>query len=567
MTRVVVGIIDDGIAFAHERFRKRDGTTRVEYFWHQDGVYDAPVSSFEYGRELRKQDLDRTKSITHLLTDSTHTAVVDEDELYVRAGLIDHGRPGHKTAAWRAAHGTHVMDLACGFDPRENRDDRPIVCVQLPAMTTADTSGGSLAPYAFDAMTYILERADQIAGTPGALPVVINFSYGLIAGPHDGTSDLEQAIDRFVTDRIDANGKRWLEVVLPSGNSHLSRCHAEVSFQSIGQVEPLYWRVLPDDQTPSFLEIWLPHQSGTIAASRMKLTIKPPVGTESTPAMGEDPGWVLWWAPNGQVLCEVKYKYFPAPTERGMFLVTLQPTASLDPAIPLAPAGTWTIKLESELFESGEVVHAWIQRDDSLYGHPRRGRQSYFDHRCYRRFDDGGREIEEDRAACAVQRPGLINAIGTGREPSVMGGFLRREMVAARYSASGPITIPAGSPAHRNGPDATAVSEDSWVHRGVLAAGSRSGSVVAMGGTSVTAPQITRWIAGRLALGNPAIRGDRVAVQYLAAAQEVAAPPPARPSTIPPLPNARYGAGRILLQPAVSSILDDNIPRPRFLET
>jgi hypothetical protein len=35
----------------------------------------------------------------------------------------------------------------------------------------------------------------------------------------------------------------------------------------------------------------------------------------------------------------------------------------------------------------------------------------------------------------------------------------------------------------------------------MLAAGTRSGSVVAVNGTSVAAPQVTRWIAGRMAAG------------------------------------------------------------------
>ena len=34
--RVVVGVIDDGLAFAHERFRLSNGNTRFKYFLNQD---------------------------------------------------------------------------------------------------------------------------------------------------------------------------------------------------------------------------------------------------------------------------------------------------------------------------------------------------------------------------------------------------------------------------------------------------------------------------------------------------------------------------------------------------
>src|SRR3982751_1460210 len=75
--------------------------------------------------------------------------------------------------------------------------------------------------------------------------------------------------------------------------------------------------------------------------------------------------------------------------------------------------------------------------------------------------------------------------------------------------------VPPGGPPRS--PDALIVSEDSRVHWGVLAAGSRSGSVVAMGGTSVAAPRAARWIADDLGAGG---RGDRAAVQAHATADE-----------------------------------------------
>jgi subtilisin family serine protease len=114
----------------------------------------------------------------------------------------------------------------------------------------------------------------------------------------------------------------------------------------------------------------------------------------------------------------------------------------------------------------------------------------------------------------------------------------------APYSAGGPVTQPVlPPPLDRIGPDAVAPSDDSLAHDGVLAAGSRSGSVVAMNGTSVAAPQVARLIADELSAGRP---GDRAAVQALAAASDATLPP-----LPPPPPNERYGAGRLLLPPVV----------------
>jgi hypothetical protein len=47
---VVVGIIDDGLPFGHQRFRNADGTSRVEAVWIQDGAYNFLGSTVSYGR-------------------------------------------------------------------------------------------------------------------------------------------------------------------------------------------------------------------------------------------------------------------------------------------------------------------------------------------------------------------------------------------------------------------------------------------------------------------------------------------------------------------------------------
>ena len=546
---VVVGIIDDALAFAHERFRI-GRATRVEYIWLQDGVHPPPgapafsgTPPVSYGVELAKADQGAYKGIDWMLASCSRAGVIDEDEVYRRTGLIDFRRAGHKAAAWRIAHGTHVMDLACGADPATVADNRPTVCVQLPAMTTADTSGGDLHTYALDAIEYILLRADAIASARGVahLPVVINFSYGMIGGPHDGTSELEMAIDAIVDWRKNVVGAP-LEIVLPAGNSHLSRCHAMVAFERESEEVELAWRVLPDDRTSSFLEIWLPYRPPEDGiASRVEITLVTPGGLVLAPPIGEDPTWIYEW-PSGAPVCAARYVFVPADTDRGMFLVTLAPTFSVDATVPTAPCGTWKVRLRNTGMPLGEPIQLWVRRDDTLYGHPRRGRQSHFDAPCYKRFDHMGRPEESDQPGCPVQRARLLNAIATGDEPVVIGAFLRREMAPTPYTAAGPVTPPRGTgTANRDGPDALTVGDDSRVLHGVLAAGSRSGSVVAMNGTSVAAPQITREIATLMAKNLPS---DRWAVQAVASAQE--AGPPPRPNR--PTPQ-RGGAGRILLPP------------------
>ncbi len=547
---VVIGIIDDALCFASDRFRIGD-KTRVEFVWLQDGVRPAPgapaysgTPPVSYGLELAKDDQPPYKGIDTMLAECTHAGAVDENEVYRRTGLVDFTHAGQQAAAKRIAHGTHVMDLAAGEDADSKCENRPIVCVQLPAAVTADTSGGDLHTYALDAIEYILLRADEIAAKRGIerVPVVINFSYGMVGGPHDGTSELEMAVDALVEWRRTVRNAPTA-VVLPSGNSYLSRCHAKIEFDRPGDEVVLPWRLPPDDWTSSFVEIWMPYRKPEPGnGDRVEVTIETPGGEIFTPGVGEDPSKVYEWRAGTHVICSVRYIYVPADTERGMFLISVAPTFSLDPAVTTAPAGTWKVRIKNLAMPKGAPIQVWVLRDDTLFGHPRRGRQSYFDAACYQRFDHMGREQQKDQPGCPVQRASLQNAIGTGDKPAVISAFLRKEMAPAKYSAGGPITPPRGAAqAHRAGPDAMAVGDDSDVLYGVLAAGSRSGSVVAMNGTSVAAPQITRLVAGLMAAGKAS---DRWAVQAVADRQEKGPPPrPDRPTP------ERGGAGRILLPP------------------
>jgi hypothetical protein len=159
-----------------------------------------------------------------------------------------------------------------------------------------------------------------------------------------------------------------------------------------------------------------------------------PPGGPASPPLDEVPGSGFRWKRNDGVLCQVTYCLEPEPTARGRFVVAIPPTSFHDvPTRKLAPSGTWIVRLTNLSLESDDLVQAWIQRDDTPYGYPRRGRQSHFDHPCYVRYDRAGRPVEEDDPDCAIRRAGSINAIATGRETIVIGGLLRKELRPPPY--------------------------------------------------------------------------------------------------------------------------------------
>ena len=251
--------------------------------------------------------------------------------------------------------------------------------------------------------------------------------------------------------------------------------HAEVGFANPGQVVDLHLRVQPDDLTPSFLEIWLPHAGAVPPASdTVKLSVVAPGGAGATSLLGETDVLPVVVMNDGEVVCAAQSFFKPTPTERRHFRVTLQPTARLHPtATPadakrIAPPGVWTVKLHNVSLSSNQRVQAWIRRDDAPYGYPILGRQSYFDDPGYVRFDKQGREIEEDshleqvNSPTPVKRAGSVSGIATGAEAIVAGGYRRKEFGLAPYSAGQPISPTRNLPLDPNQrkPDAVLVSDE-----------------------------------------------------------------------------------------------------------
>lgn len=535
---VVKAIIDDGIAFANQRFRDRGGLTRFHGLWLQDGA-GSTKNSLPYGAELTKAQIDSALS-------AGSGGRVDEVAVYRDLGLIDFAAPGRKAAALRRTHGTAVLDLFAGAEPHDDTGKHPLIGVQLPLAVTQDSSGSSLTSYVIDGIDYILDRAQALVGPDVALPrIVINLSYGTIAGSHDGTGALEMAME----ERISASGGK-LQIVLPSGNSQLSRCHAAMTFSGKAQTtrsnagEPgtsrhdLFWRVMPDDRTPSFLEIWLPCAAADAGPKddekpRLSLRITAPDGIAVSDWLDDASGAATDLTDaEGNVIATAAYHAIPSPTARGLYLVALQPTARLagrgmnGPNRRPTASGVWTVSLRNHRLPKAALVQAWIQRDDSIYGYPQRGRQGYFDHPDYQVYTPQGFVRDEDPktpeagADSLVKRRSLVSPMASGPQSIVAGGYIGNTGRSVHYSAAGPLTPPCREEAgpDTDVPDAAATTDDSLVHAGVPAAGTWSGSVVIINGTSMAAPQVARWLAEQWPQ-----KGTKQGLRAAAAKQDAAA--------------------------------------------
>ena len=523
---VVTAAIDDGIAFAHERFRRADGTTRFAYFWDQNGT--AGVAGFGFGHDSTGAEIDA----------ATGNGTTHEDRVYADLGYVDYATDTHQALGRRISHGTLACDVAFGLDAATvAAGTLPMVGVRLEDIATRDTSGNHLKLPVIDALIYVLLRADDIAHDAGSapMPVVATLSYGYIAGPHDGCSPFERAIDFILQLRSQVAPMR---LVLPSGNWYLARCHAEQPLPPTQAIEPLRWRILPDDATGTFMEIWV-RASNAASQPQVELRVTDPTGQSSgwlskgQNYAGHDAQNRLQWTADNPAVA--------AGQDRAGLLLWVAPTTiTLNPIGVAAPSGTYVIEVR-EVAGVDCTVHAWVQRDDTPIGYPIRGRQSHFDDPAYVRYDPVSGRPEEDDNQSYVKRYGSISAMATSNSPIVIGGFRRSDRVPVRYSAAGPANgggIGCGTTRLDTDPDAIAVTEDSVARHGVLGAGSRSSSVVAMNGTSVAAPQIARLVWGELRKRHP---GDRNFVAQLAETEKIAMPNPK-------IPTERAGHGRITVE-------------------
>lgn len=360
----LVAVIDFGCAFAHPSFLRSADRTRVVHLWDQgraaaDGLQDenqgcwpwTPQADFGYGREASGQQLDRLmgtmRSALLRAAGGQPPAARFEEACYVAAALPELLEP------W--SHGSAVLGAMAGWphpwvDPSGKPDAAgaaDIVFVQLPQAAIEDLSGGWVAPYLLDAVEYVIAKAGQ-------RPVVINISIGAHAGPHDGGSLIEQALER-------AAARPGVSIVLAAGNAADKLGHAQATLPAGARAE-LRWALPDQDPTQSFLEFWYPQVAEVAAplafdihhprhpAARLSQSASTLADAQGRPYAG----------------------FVHLPKSRGgrrsgTALLAMAPTrttaAQAAAGMGDAPDGSWSITVHNVSSRTLEL-HAWVERDE-----------------------------------------------------------------------------------------------------------------------------------------------------------------------------------------------------------
>lgn len=457
----VIGAIDDGCPFAHVHLRgEAPNEPTVRFIWDQgSGAF-----------------FTRPKLQALIAGATTALGSIDEDSAYLASGLPSLG--------FATSHGAQVLSHASGH-ARDTKSlpahiAKPIdmVFVQLPGDALDSPAGEWLDHVGLQGIKAIIAYARTLCSTK-ASRVLINLSYGPRTGPHDGTSILEKAIDDL---KDKATSQHYdLQVVVPSGNSHLSRAHAQFDLSQGGGV--IDWHVAPDTQTPCFVEIWLP--ATTPIGDLQAFLVAPngeviPAKYQHGYASDNDTAWTITVHVCGDVTKKVILMII-GPTAR---------TTATAPAFPLATPGRWKIGVKMRPAHVGHgIAHAYLARNEPNLGRIRRGYDGYFDTPTYDpdRYLQASSKLDVNPATfgpAEVVADGSISGIATGQKSYV---------IAAYYASSPgmPSSYSSGDPSRgaRSQPSWAYPGDDSTVLSGRLAGGNRSATMMRLVGTSFTAPQ------------------------------------------------------------------------------
>lgn len=315
---VVIGVIDFGADFVHRNLRTAGGKTRLQAIWDQNQPAASPAPGAPaYGVVHRPAQID---------------AALKKADPYSALGY----------AVEDEAHGTHVLDIAGGNGKGTGQPGMApqagLVFVELAA-SDIPWSGRNVVGASFGDSVQLLEALQFIFQEAGNKPCVINMSLGTNGGPHDGSTLVEQGIDRLV--RAAPNRA----VVIAASNSQDDGIHAMGTVPANGSLD-LKLETLPSlPLTEDECEIWYP------GARRLSVELIAPGGARVAVVSAGSTVQVQNNA--GQVVAVIANRL--ADPNNGDNMINVWWSRAM-------PKGLWTLRLSSA--GAATPFHAWIERND-----------------------------------------------------------------------------------------------------------------------------------------------------------------------------------------------------------
>ena len=201
---VIIGVIDSGIEYTHRLFSDTQGRSRVLCVWdhsgYGDSIFNSPTTTIPYAGD----------TITH------------------------------------NGHGTHVAGICAGSHiPGTN------IWGIAPDASLLFVSTEYYLPEILEEVKFVSDFAKE-----RGMPWVVNASFGLATGPHDGTDIYSRAVDSLVADGFGH------QLVCSAGNRYNKRQHSSHTFTA--QTDTVRLLTIPGTEGTE-IDIWcqagdsLPH--------------------------------------------------------------------------------------------------------------------------------------------------------------------------------------------------------------------------------------------------------------------------------------------------------------------
>ncbi len=582
---VIVGVIDSGIPLGNNRFRDVSGESRILAAWQCLGEWESDgfqQTYLPFGRELYKGGIDE---LLKEHSGGNLAGYLDEQSFNIATGVVDNEHLfGSRDAAGIFSHGAHVLDAAAGCDPDPEEasgflDRVKIIAVNIPNSETFGASGTNLDEFMVYAIQRITDLADAIwkknhpewnRETPvveiAGYPLAINLSYGKQAGSKNTLDPFPATLKKFQGNRND-HKLYPANIVMPVGNDNLMRCNAFLEPKR-GKILALDWRILPEDQSSNYVEIWttVTVTNANIldgSAVPLEVAVIPPGHND------KDFEFVAGQVNDFKTLNDVAnlyvanlyYEIIPVPDNpniaRIKYTICVAPTLRRSSFLPTAPAGIWTIKVRNNWTEQLQC-NLSVQTDQAILPGRPTNLRSYFDDCAYRYYDEDhelvdsytySREattrpqntdlVKKNVVMSPVRRHGTMNASAAHKMVARVGGYRTSDGEPVPYSATGrgrkPVidrdgnvtpqddgteVYPKFDGDHARAPTASLPTDDGPAHFGILAAGAANGSVVAARGTSFASSQATRCVVETLLVDPDPCKSARKRLFDLAAAEK-----------------------------------------------
>ena len=176
---VLLAVLDSGITWDLEVFRKADGSTRIRYLW--DQTVSEETASMRYGKMPDGFSLG-TEYTAEEINAALQLPALDRYRLIPSRDLSGHGTAVAGIAAGKSADGLYT-----GAAPEA---ELIVVKLGLPGNSGGVEEGFPRTTEILRGVTYALRKARQLN-----MPLVINLSFGNSYGSHDGSSLLERFLD------------------------------------------------------------------------------------------------------------------------------------------------------------------------------------------------------------------------------------------------------------------------------------------------------------------------------------------------------------------------------------